>query len=105
MAAAYVLQFGDAAFYRIRAGIHHLNWHHGTITTPDRGYHETLTIFWTRVVQSFCREHAGMGRAELLNLAMEQLPSGLFQDYYGFDVVRSREARQNWMEPDLRPLN
>jgi hypothetical protein len=57
------------------------------------------------VVENFCREHAGMGRSELLNLAMEQLPSGLFQDYYGFDVLRSREARQNWMEPDLRPLN
>ena len=103
MAGAYVLQHADAAFFRIRAGIHHLNWHHGTITTPERGYHETLTVFWTRILEAFCRDHSGLARFEILNLAMEKLPSALFKDYYGFDVVRSREARQVWIAPDLRP--
>jgi hypothetical protein len=110
MACAYVLRYGkgedDAAFFRIRAGIHHLNWHHGTITTPARGYHETLTVFWTRVLEVFCGEHAGVAlpRFEMLNLAMEKLPAGLFKEYYGFDVVRSSEARQIWIAPDLRLL-
>lgn len=104
MAAAYVLRYGEAAFYRIRAGIHHLNWHHGTITTPERGYHETLTVFWTRIVEGFCREHAALAGFEIVNRAMESLPGALFKEYYGFDVVRSREARQVWMAPDLRPL-
>ncbi len=105
MAAVYVLQYGETALYRIRAGIHHWNWHHGTITTPERGYHETLTVFWTRILEAFCREHAGLARFELLNLAIEKLPSALFREYYGFDLVRSREARQVWIAPDLRPLN
>jgi len=91
MAAVYVLQYGETALYRI--------------TTPERGYHETLTVFWTRILEAFCREHAGLARFELLNLAIEKLPSALFREYYGFDLVRSREARQVWIAPDLRPLN
>lgn len=106
MAAAYVLQYGDDAFFRIRAGIHHLNWHHGTITTPARGYHETLTVFWTRILATFCRDHSAQrSRHQILNLAMQTLPTALFKQYYGFDVVRSSEARQVWIAPDLRPLS
>jgi hypothetical protein len=105
MAAAYVMRYGpEEAFLRIRAGIHHLNWHHGTITTADRGYHETLTLFWTKVLEGFQREHAALDRATLMNLAMATLPGGLFKQYYGFDVVKSRQARMTWMDPDLRTL-
>jgi hypothetical protein len=105
MAAAYVLRYGpEEAFFRIRAGIHHLNWHHGTITTADRGYHETLTLFWTKVLEGFHSEHVELDRVALLNLAVATLPGGLFRQYYGFDVVKSRQARMTWMEPDLRAL-
>ncbi len=104
MAATYVWQYGEAAFHRIRAGIHHLNWHHGTISTEDRGYHETLTVFWTHVLEAFCREHREKGRLAAVNCAVATLPAGMFQAYYSFDVVKSREARRMWIAPDLKPL-
>ena len=28
----------------------------------------------------------------------------LFREYYSFDVVKSREARAGWVEPDLKAL-
>ena len=104
MAAAYVWDFGEQAFPRIRAGIHHLNWHHGTISTDERGYHETLTVFWTEVLRRYCEEHKGLGRLGVVNAAVRELPAGLFREYYGFDVVRSKDARRGWVPPDLKPL-
>jgi len=35
---------------------------------------------------------------------METLPAGLFKQFYGFDVVKSRRARERWVEPDLQVL-
>jgi len=104
MAAAYVWDYGEAAFPRIRAGIHHLNWHHGTITTDRRGYHETLTYFWTEVVRHLCDQNRSEGRLAAVNRAVATLPSGLFREYYSYDVVKCREARQVWKAPDVKPL-
>ncbi len=104
MAATYVWDYGEAAFPRIRAGIHHLNWHHGTITTEKRGYHETLTVFWTEVLRKFRDEHQAEGRLGVVNKAVATLPTALFKEYYSFDVVKSREARQIWIAPDLKPI-
>jgi hypothetical protein len=105
MAAAYTWDHGTGAFYRIRAGIHHLNWHHGTISTEERGYHETLTIFWTKVAAGFCERNRAAGKVAAVNRAVAELPSGLFREYYSFDVVKSREARRNWIAPDLRSVD
>jgi hypothetical protein len=105
MATAYTWDHGAAAFYRIRAGIHHLNWHHGTISTEERGYHETLTIFWTKITTTFCEQNRPVGKVAAVNRAIAELPSGLFREYYSFDVLKSREARRNWIGPDLKRLS
>ena len=40
----------EAALIKMRNGILKLNDFHGVVTTPERGYHETLTVVWTRAV-------------------------------------------------------
>lgn len=102
LGAVYVSRYGDEAFYRIRAGIHHLAWHLGVISTPMRGYHETLTLFWISIVTAHLAK--GGELVDLVNSAIAAYPSGLFRDYYSFDVVNSRQARRDWMAPDLQPL-
>ena len=43
----------------VRAGILRLNAAHGVPTTPTRGYHETITRFYMRVVRHFVEQEAG----------------------------------------------
>ncbi|BDC51845.1 hypothetical protein F183_A41600 [Bryobacterales bacterium F-183] len=102
MAAVYCDRYGTDAFYRIRAGIHHLNWHHGTISTATRGYHETLTIFWTAIVAAHMAK--GGELVDKVNSCIASHPTSLFRDYYSFDVVKSQQARREWVAPDLKPL-
>lgn len=95
-----------AALDRIREGILFLNGCHGTPNTDTRGYHETLTRFWIGVVAKFLKER-GEGRSEL-ELANELVEtyagrSGLWREYYSFDLLRSVESRRKWIDPDVAP--
>jgi hypothetical protein len=76
----------------------------GTPNSPDRGYHETLTRFWCVLV-----EVAVTGEKTRLDAARRAV--AVYGDdrkasdrYYSFDVLKSRLARQEWIEPDVRPL-
>src|SRR5687768_5917487 len=67
----HLLQFDwPEATERVRRGIQRYNAAHGVLPTPTGGYHETLTLFWLRVVRS----HLEGGRNEarsLVSLANE----------------------------------
>jgi len=104
MAGAYVWSDPDSALSHVRLGILLLNRYHQTRNTLDSGYHETLTVFWVRVIKEFCQKRRELGRLSVINEMMEALPSGLFRNFYGFDVVKSRRARERWVEPDLQAL-
>jgi len=103
----YVSRLEEAAAVdRIREGILFLNGCHGTPNTDTRGYHETLTRFWIGIVAKFVKE-CGEGRSEL-ELANELVEayasrSGLWRDYYSFDLLKSVESRREWIEPDMAP--
>ena len=92
------------ALSQARAGILHLNKCHGTVNSAMSGYHETLTVFWIRIVTSFCAERSRLTRLAVVNAMMAQLPRDLFRKYYSFDVVQSRDARRRWIEPDVKAL-
>ena len=58
----------DAALEAMRDGILRLNQAHGVVTTPTRGYHETITRFYMQVICGYVaneekRSGAGLGRA------------------------------------------
>lgn len=91
----------------IRAGIKRFNTAHGIIATPTGGYHETMTLFWVRMV----REYLDAVRAEKLSVltlfnklieryGRKELPL----EYYTRERLMSVEARANWVEPDLKEL-
>jgi hypothetical protein len=103
-AAAYVWRDAEAALPLMRFGILFLNRCHGTPNTATSGYHETLTVFWIETVRAFCRTRAESTRLAVINEMLETLPAGLFRDFYGFDVVKSKEARERWIAPDKRAL-
>jgi hypothetical protein len=92
---------------RIRSGILHYNDCQGTANTDHSGYHETLTRFWIGVVVKFLREaDPGQSGLDGVNQLVETYAgrSGLWREYYGFDLIRSVESRRRWIEPDRKAL-
>jgi len=74
----------------------------------ERGYNETITVFWLRLVQSFLAgtNNASRPMTELANeLAANYNNSRLVFDYYSKELLASEEAKDSWVEPDLRPLD
>lgn len=103
----YLLNYPESeATNRIRYGIQRYNRLAGIKNTPENGYHETLTLFWVKLVS---RHLAEMGT----NHSLEYLANHLIQtcgnssfilQYYSRDLLMSYQARITWVEPDLQPL-
>ena len=103
----HLLQFDwPEAVARVRRGIKRYNAAHGIVTTPTGGYHETLTLFWLRVVRAFLEAERNEARP-LVRLANELTAThdrGLPLTHYTRERLFSPEARASWVEPDLKTL-
>jgi len=103
----YASHHGPAeALERMRSGILRLNRAHGVPTTSTRGYHETITRFYMRVVTHHVRAESARGDwAERANHAYQRLGArDLPLRHYSEARLKSVAARTGWVEPDLRPL-
>lgn len=97
----------DEAIDNLRIRIRAFNEVTGSPNTEARGYHETLTVFWVRVLHDAARRlDPAQPVHERINHLIRQFAAsgGLWREYYSFNVVRSRTARARWVEPDLRSL-
>jgi len=89
----------EAAMDRMRASLKRFATHHGVTGL----YHETLTRFWLlqveqRLDRSLCLRDSVRSIQEQLN------DKNLAFEYYSRERIDSREARDKWMEPDVKPL-
>jgi hypothetical protein len=97
----------DAALERMRAGIRRLNAAHGTIDSDTRGYHETITRAYVRLLAAFL---ATRPAAEPLAATIAALLAGplaardVLLRHYSRERLLSVAARREWVEPDLAPL-
>ena len=92
----------DEAAERMRGGLRRFAAHHGSNL-----YHETVTLFWLRVVAAFLRRE-GRDRAshELANLlAASRADKGLIFDYYSRQLIGTDEAKSSPVEPDLKQFD
>jgi len=94
------LPYTDAS-ERMKRGIQRLAASYG-----KTGYHETITEFWLRMVRGFLSEGERAGSiAALANRLIEKYATkNLILDYYSAELLDSPEARSDWVEPDLKPL-
>lgn len=94
------------AIRRIRSGILAYNEAHGVITTKERGYHETMTLFWAKMIRHFLS--SSTLDCSLVTLFNELLAryddKNLPFTYYSRSRLLSWEARSDWVAPDIRPL-
>ncbi|MEG4276815.1 hypothetical protein QUA62_04830 [Microcoleus sp. MON1_C1] len=94
------------AINAIRNGIKRYNSVQGIEITQNSGYHETLTLFWMRTIRRYLAD-------ESQNRSIVDLANGLIAKYadrtlpfryYTRDRLMSWEARNSWVEPDLKSL-
>lgn len=90
---------------QMRRGLAALNTSHKAPNEIDRGYHETMTMAWMRVVDvtmrvcgaesdsdAFCEKHPHLMQKTLMRL------------FYSKERIMTWDAKQRFVDPDLAPL-
>jgi hypothetical protein len=107
--AWHVRHFGaDEALARLRRGIRALNDAHGTPNSPTRGYHETITRAYVRLLaNALARCPVGEPLAESVDrmLATPLAERDFLFRFWSRDRLMSERARAEWVEPDREQLN
>jgi hypothetical protein len=103
----YLLRHDEAkATKLIRARIKRYNKSQGIETTPTGGYHETITLFYIRVIRRFLS--AAKPDCTLVALANSLVAAcgdkNLPLLYYSRERLMSVQARSRWVEPDRNAL-
>ncbi|MBI3881714.1 MAG: hypothetical protein HY301_16820 [Verrucomicrobia bacterium] len=106
VAYLYLLRWPHAeALDRMRSGLKALNTAQKVPEALDRGYHETLTQGWMRLVYCALCE---FGPAESSDAFLDQqshlLARLALRFFYSRDRIMSAEAKARFVEPDLTPL-
>lgn len=92
--------------FRMKLGILKYNEKYKVEQTRERGYHETITLFFIKLVQSYIyKAQPQEGRLvellkPLLDSNKEFLP--VLWRYYSRSLLNSERARVYWVEPDLQ---
>ena len=103
--ACYVHSLGEAAaIARMRDRVSAFNVAVGGKNTETSGYHETITVFWIKLLAT--HHTPGESRSDFAHRAVRDLAPNrnLYADFYDFDLVASTEARRSWIAPNLRSL-
>lgn len=93
------------ALRRVRRGIRHLDRVHGLRDGDPRGYHETLTLCWLRLLGEALER--GGPAADFAGFAArhpEQLEPDRVLRHYSRERLASPRARREFVLPDRAPL-
>lgn len=106
IAYLYLLSFGfEHALMKMRSGILALNAFHKVPEGPARGYHETMTHAWLRLVHVVLCEY---GPAETADRFVEQHPElaekKALRFFYSPARLKDPRGKLEFLEPDLAPL-
>lgn len=79
----------------------------GTENSDNSGYHETLTVFWLKVVAEFLitKNQTDIEDAYTLFTKTILASSKLPTKFYTKELLFSKTARQSWIEPNLLPIS
>lgn len=97
----------EAALKRMRSGIRRLNLVHGTANSATRGYHETMTAAYLRLIAEFLATFPVLmpleARVDAL-LGSDVAQPDVLSRFYSRKLLTSARARKRWVDPDLAPL-
>jgi hypothetical protein len=91
----------EEAVTRMTSGIRRLAEAYG-----KSGYHETITLFWLRIVSNFAaKADTGAPLAAVANQLIACCDNkNLIFDYYSAELLETPRAKAEWVEPDLKEL-
>ena len=90
-----------AAITRMRDSLVRFTAHHQVT-----GYHETITLFWMKLVSAFLKQ---ADRSEPLHVKANRMlksfaSSKLILEYYSETLLYSTTAKTDWVDPDLKAI-
>ena len=68
------------------------------------GYHETITLFWLRIVSDFAAERADSVATTANRLIEKYNNKDFIHEYYSAELLATDKAKSEWVEPDLKHL-
>lgn len=98
----------DQAIYYLRSGIITYNVATGGKNTHERGYHETVTQLWAKLIKAFVEKRCkGLSMAESCNAFLNSpyASQEIMLRFYTKGLLFSIQARALWVEPDLAPID
>jgi hypothetical protein len=98
----------EVAVEKMRSGIRAYNAAHHVPDVPDeptRGYHETMTLAWLRIIHTTIRLYGCAASADEFVDSQPQLKEKkILRLFYSPEVMMSARAKREFVEPDLAPL-
>ena len=98
----------EEAYRLLRKNIMRFNKAKGTPNNAKSGYHETITVFWLKVLSHLVGSNNKDQPLSWLVTKIIKSPfahKDLLLHYYSRKRLNSRKAREKYLEPDLRPLD
>ncbi len=93
------------ALSQIRTSIKRYNAATATPESLERGYHETVTVAWLRLVEFTLGEYGPAASAdEFLDAQEHLLNRKALRFFYSRDRIISWQAKAEFVTPDLTPL-
>ncbi|HKR01624.1 MAG TPA: hypothetical protein VJT09_13175 [Pyrinomonadaceae bacterium] len=94
----------EGALERMRAGLYRYLEHQGV---ERQKYNETITLFWIKRVRGFLdKTDNARTLADLANeMTLACGGSQVIYDYYTREHLSSDQARNEWVEPDIKALD
>lgn len=81
----------------------------GKENTDSSGYHESITVFWMWLLNSFWERYKASNTTfeDVCNqlLTSKYTDQGIMLQFYSREVLFSKEARLAFIEPDLQPFD
>jgi hypothetical protein len=95
----------EIAMERMRAGLQAYNVAYHVPDALDRGYHETITQAWMRLVHlTLCEFGPAESADAFVDSHTQLLSKRALLFFYSRDRVMSLEAKREFIPPDLAPL-
>ena len=96
----------EEALNLIRQNIKAYNLAVGTPNTDDSGYHETLTVFWMRLTQTYLKNNPHMTLTESCHafLQSEYADKHYPFDFFTQEVLFSKKARKTWIDGNRKSV-
>ncbi len=91
----------DTATDKMRSGIFKLLAAFGLDLTKEMPYHETMTVFWMRIVGDFNASKDGTSLLDKANELVATYDKDCPLRFYSREYLFSDEARTNFVEGDL----